>query len=144
MMPAARTACTSRAATAAPISLREADVAMQHRCAAGSHVVFIGTSGLASMVMRGQLMHDVLNQTFSAHGATSSYIVVTAPTNTTKASNMLEAHFDSVGGPTACIVIKYSIAWVGAACRRRVYSRQQRVGADEGQQLGGVEAGDST
>ena len=31
----------------------------------------------------------------------------------------------------------------GAACRRRVYCRQRRLGANEGQQLGGVEAGDS-
>ena len=32
---------------------------------------------------------------------------------------MLEGHFDQIGGPSAYIILKYSVAWVGAACRRR-------------------------
>ena len=72
------------------------------------------------MVMRGQLMNSVLNQTFHIHGMNTSYTVVTAPTNNSKASAALEKHFDQIGGrPLACIIIKYSVAWVGTACRRR-------------------------
>ena len=92
-----------------PISLAEPEVLQRHRCAAGSHVVFIGTSGLASMVMRGQLTHSVLQQTLARHGANSSYIMVTQPVNDSSPtalyySNKLERHFDQVsaagkGGP---------------------------------------------
>jgi hypothetical protein len=93
---------------------------MLQRCAAGAHIVFIGTSGLLSMVMRGQLTHSILNQSFAAHGATSSYIQISAPMNTSKKeSNMIENHFDSIGSPAACVIIKYSVEWVGHACRRR-------------------------
>ena len=102
-----------------PISLQEADVSAQCRCAAGTHVVFIGTSGLASMVMRGQMTHSVLNQSFTRHGAQSSYIMVDSPYNNTRLNRMIEGHFDSIGAPSACVIIKYSVAWVGAACRRR-------------------------
>ena len=101
------------------MTLREADVTRKHRCAAGSHVVFVGTAWLPSMVMRGQMMDSVLNQTLETHGVTSSYITVSSPTNTTKFSTMIESHFDSIGVLAACIIIKYSVAWVGAACRRR-------------------------
>jgi hypothetical protein len=114
----ARTSCTS--AHASSITLREKDVVHLHRCAAGAHVVFIGTTGLPSMVMRGVMMNSVLNQTFAAHGATSSYILVNTPLNTSaKVSAMMENHFDKVGGPSACVILKYSVAWIGAACRRR-------------------------
>lgn len=103
-----------------PVSLHESDVRRRQRCAAGSHIVFIGTSGLNSMVMRGHMTHSVLNQSFASHGATSSFIYISSPLNTSlKESNMIESHFDNVGGPSACIIIKYSVAWVGAACRRR-------------------------
>ena len=91
-----------------------------HRCAVGAHIVFIGTTGLPSMVMRGQMMDSIINQTFAAHGATSSYILVNTPTNTSaKVSAMMEDHFDQVGGPSACVILKYAVAWIGAACRRR-------------------------
>ena len=113
---AALTSCTS---AYPPISLREQDVFQRSRCAAGTHIVFIGTSGLGSMVMRGQLTQSVLNQSFARHGAQSSYIVVNSPHNTSSMSNMIEGHFDSIGAPSACVIIKYSVAWVGAACRRR-------------------------
>lgn len=113
------TACTGPNVTAIPIALSESDMQRSHRCAAGAHVVFIGTTGLASMVMRGELTHSVLNQTFARHGAHSSYIMVTSPSNTTTFSTMIEAHFDSIGRPSACVILKYSVAWVGAACRRR-------------------------
>ena len=99
--------------------MQETDVRRLHRCAEGAHVVFIGTSGLGSMVMRGQLTNSLLNQSFALHGARSSYITVTSPTNTSFFSTMIESHFDQIGGPSACVIIKYSVAWVGAACRRR-------------------------
>ena len=103
--------------------LSESDVARRQRCAEGARVVFIGTSGLGSMVMRGKMMHSVLQQTFSEHGVKSSYVLVSDPTNSTagggRDSAMLEGHFDQIGDPSACIVLKYSVAWVGAACRRR-------------------------
>ena len=103
--------------------LSESDVARRQRCSAGARVVFIGTSGLGSMVMRGKLMHSVLEQTFSQHGVKSSYIMVNDPTNSTagggRDSAALEGHFEQIGGPSACVILKYSVAWVGAACRRR-------------------------
>ena len=103
--------------------LSESDVARRRRCTEGARVVFIGTSGLGSMVMRGKLMHSVLEQTFSEHGVRSSYVMVSDPSNSTagggRDSAMLEGHFDQIGGPSACIILKYSVAWVGAACRRR-------------------------
>ena len=103
--------------------LSESDVARRRRCSEGARVVFIGTSGLGSMVMRGKLMHSVLEQTFSQHGVKSSYIMVSDPTNSTEGggrdSAALEGHFEQIGGPSACVILKYSVAWVGAACRRR-------------------------
>ena len=140
-----------RQSPGAAIVLSESDVARRRRCTEGARVVFIGTSGLGSMVMRGKLMHSVLEQTFSEHGVKSSYVSVSDPTNSTagggRDSAMLEGHFDQIGGPSACIVLKYSVvshaglepidlqtlgssathacepclgqAWVGAACRRR-------------------------
>ena len=112
-------AVTSCRESSSPISLREADVSARHRCAAGAHIVFIGTSGLGSMVMRGQMTHDVLNQSFARHGASSSYIAIGLPYNNSRESRMVEGHFDSIGAPSACVIIKYSVAWVGTACRRR-------------------------
>jgi hypothetical protein len=103
-----------------PISLRESDVVQRHTCAAGAHIVFIGTTGLGSMVMRGRLTHSIINQSFARHGAHSSYIFITDPKNASNQFKMVERHFDSIGGaPAACVIIKYSVAWVGAACRRR-------------------------
>lgn len=103
--------------------LSESDVARRRRCAEGARVVLIGTSGLGSMVMRGKMMQSVLAQTVSEHGVKSSYVSVSDPTNSTagggRDSAMLEGHFDQIGGPSVCIVLKYSVAWVGAACRRR-------------------------
>lgn len=99
-------------------SPKDADI-VRHRCASGAHVVFVGTSGLKSMVMRGTLSVSVLNQTFARHGAHASYIMIMSPTNTSSESRMVESHFDRIGGPSACVIIKYSVAWVGAACRRR-------------------------
>ena len=64
-------------------------------------------------------MNSVLNQTFALHGVTSSFLFVTAPYNNTAASTALEGHFDRVGGPSACVILKYAIAWVARACRRR-------------------------
>jgi hypothetical protein len=113
------TASTSCLQGAPPISLREPDVLQRYGCAAGAHIVFIGTTGLGSMVMRGQLTASVLNQSFARHGAQSSYIGITAPNNDTKQWAMVQTHFDNIGGPSACVIIKYSVAWVGAACRRR-------------------------
>ena len=101
--------------------LSESDVARRRRCTEGARIVFIGTSGLGSMVMRGKLTHSVLKQTFSEHGVKSSYVAVSDPLNSTagggRDSAMLEGHFDQIGEPSACIILKYSVAWVGAACR---------------------------
>lgn len=116
--PYYRSTCRTPHAAGLVISPSEADVA-RHRCALGAHVVFIGTSGLKSMVMRGTLMVSVLNQTFARHGVRASYVLIHSPTNTSSESRMIESHFDRVGGPAACVIIKYSVAWVGAACRRR-------------------------
>lgn len=101
------------------ISQGEDDVTRLERCAAGARIVIIGTNGLASMVMRGQLMVSVLNQSVARHGAQCSYILVTSPVNTTRDSRRLEWHFDQIGGPSACIILKYPVAWFAAACRRR-------------------------
>lgn len=101
------------------ISLTEEHVIRHQRCAEGTRIVLIGTTGLASMVMRGQLMASVLNQSFAHHGARASYILLPAPVNTSKFSTLLEAHFDEIGGPSACVILKYPVAWIGAACRRR-------------------------
>ena len=102
-----------RQSPGAAIVLSESDVARRRRCTEGARVVFIGTSGLGSMVMRGKLMHSVLEQTFSEHGVKSSYVSVSDPTNSTagggRDSAMLEGHFDEIGGPSACIVLKYSV-----------------------------------
>eukprot|EP00964_Phaeocystis_antarctica_P083588 scaffold52583_cov58-Phaeocystis_antarctica.AAC.2 len=102
-----------RQSPVAAIVLSESDVARRRRCTEGARVVFIGTSGLGSMVMRGKLMHSVLEQTFSEHGVKSSYVSVSDPTNSTagggRDSAMLEGHFDEIGGPSACIVLKYSV-----------------------------------
>jgi hypothetical protein len=107
--------------TGAGIVLSESDVARRRRCTEGARIVFIGTSGLGSMVMRGKLTHSVLKQTFSEHGVKSSYVAVSDPLNSTagggRDSAMLEGHFDQIGEPSACIILKYSVAWVGAACR---------------------------
>ena len=109
-----------RQAQGAALVLREGDVARRQRCAEGAHIVLIGTSALNSMTMRGMLLHSVLRQSLARHGAKSSYVFVTDATNSSgRDSAMLEAHFDRIGGPSACFVIKYSVAWVGAACRRR-------------------------
>lgn len=64
-------------------------------------------------------MADVLNQSLARHGAQTSYILVNAPANTTKHSQLIEAHFDSIGGPSACVILKYPVAWIASACRRR-------------------------
>ena len=92
-----------------PISPRDGEVVRHQRCARGAHFVIIGTTGLGSMVMRGQLTHSVLQQTLARHGANSSYIMVTQPVNDSSPtalyySNKLERHFDQVsaagkGGP---------------------------------------------
>ena len=74
------------------------------------------------MVMRGKLMHSVLNQTYAQHGVSSSFIYVTAPYNNSEASAALEGHFDRIGGPSACIVLKYAIKWVAEACRQMHYN----------------------
>tara|TARA_B110001452_G_scaffold215357_2_gene186518 strand:+ start:245 stop:712 length:468 start_codon:yes stop_codon:yes gene_type:complete len=84
-----------------PISPRDGEVVRHQRCARGSHIVIIGTTGLGSMVMRGQLTHSVLQQTLARHGANSSYIMVTQPVNDSSPtalyySNKLERHFDQV------------------------------------------------
>ena len=95
--------------------LSESDVARRRRCSEGARVVFIGTSGLGSMVMRGKLMHSVLEQTFSQHGVKSSYIMVSDPTNSTEGggrdSAALEGHFERIGGPSSTL----SRGWVPRA-----------------------------
>ena len=107
-----------------PISLPEGEVMRRRHCAHGAHVVLLGTSGLASMVMRGQMMQSVLRQTLMQHGANSSYVLITAPYNDSspgyrRDSTMLENHFDAIGSPSACVLLKYAVQWVGVACRRR-------------------------
>lgn len=118
MQGEASTSCTpQRIGEMPPVLLTERDVEQQHRCAAGAHIVFIGTSGLGSMVMRGQLTHSVLNQSIARHGARSSYFSISNPANSTKEWKMVTNHFQQFGPPSACVIIKYSVAWVGAACR---------------------------
>ena len=116
----ATTTCTAgRIGNLRPVSLGERDVFQLHRCAAGAHIVFIGTTGLGSMVMRGQLTQSVLNQSFAKHGARSTYMSISSPYNNSKEWSKVSKHFDLFGEPAACVIIKYSVAWVGAACRRR-------------------------
>ena len=64
-------------------------------------------------------MVSVLNQTIGHHGAQSSYIMINSPVNTSHHSQLIESHFDHIGGPAACVILKYPVAWIGAACRRR-------------------------
>ena len=85
----------------------------KHQCAAGMHVVFIASNGLASTVMRGRLTLSVLRQTNATHGARAS--LCGPPCNATHLATHLERH----GEGSVCVVIKYASVQVHQFCRSR-------------------------
>jgi len=83
------------------------------RCAAGAHVVFIASNGLASSVMRARLPVSMLEQTNRTHGVRAT--MCGPPCNATH----LERHLDKHGDASACLVVKYATRQVHDFCRAR-------------------------